>query len=33
MQTNHFIFLDLESALKAEIGKTSACLYLPANQF
>jgi hypothetical protein len=29
-QKNHFIFTDLEAALKAVVGNASACLYLPS---
>lgn len=33
VQKNHFIFLDLDSALRAEVGNASACLYLPEHRF
>jgi hypothetical protein len=29
---NHFVFIDLESALKALVGKRSACLFLPSSE-
>lgn len=30
---NHFIFVDLESALGADVGGASACLYLDGGEY